>query len=294
MNQFPKISVVMPCYNMEEYIEQTIKSILNQEYPNLELIIVDGGSTDNSLNIIKKYVDKVNILISEKDNGQYDAINKGFSHATGDIFCWINADDVYFSWTFKTVAKIFTSRDDISWLAGVPAFLNEDGSIKKIYNKISAKYRKGILNGWYRGDYYGFLQQESMFWRKDLWLKAGGLKLEYTLAADFFLWTEFAKYSEIWSLHIPLAAFRVRNESRSKVQFYKYMLQVTQICSKLKPVPMIYRILGRKKNMNHLLRLLTFKPNLVIHQPFNSEVLIYEKRYSSLAGLTLGILLREL
>ena len=101
MNQFPKISVVMPCYNMEEYIEQTIKSILNQEYPNLELIIVDGGSTDNSLNIIKKYVDKVNILISEKDNGQYDAINKGFSHATGDIFCWINADDVYFSWTFK-------------------------------------------------------------------------------------------------------------------------------------------------------------------------------------------------
>ena len=294
MSQLPKISVVMPCYNMEKYIEQTIKSILNQDYSNLELIIVDGASTDNSLSIIKKYSDKISVLISEKDKGQYDAINKGFSNATGDIFCWINADDVYFNWTFQTVALIFSKRNDINWLAGIPAFLNESGTIKKIYGKIPAKDRKGIINGWYRGDGYGFLQQESMFWRKELWMKVGGLKMEYSLAADYFLWTEFAKFSDLWSLHTPLAAFRIRNESRSKVQFEKYMLQVNEICKLLKPLPLLFRVLGSNKSINHLLRIMTFKKHLVIHQPFSSDEYISSKWISSLSGFSFGGLLREL
>ena len=95
-----KISIIVPCYNMEQYIEETLISILNQKYENLELIIVDGLSSDNTLNIISKYEKQISLLISEKDNGQYNAINKGMSFATGDILAWLNADDIYFPWTF--------------------------------------------------------------------------------------------------------------------------------------------------------------------------------------------------
>ena len=84
---------------MEKYIEETILSILNQQYPNLELIIVDGGSSDNTLSILSKYKEQISLLISEKDEGQYNAINKGFSKATGEMLAWLNADDVYFPWT---------------------------------------------------------------------------------------------------------------------------------------------------------------------------------------------------
>ena len=89
-----KISVVTVCYNMAQYIETTIKSVLSQDYPNLEYIVIDGGSTDGTQQIIEKYKDQLAYYVSEPDNGMYDAINKGFSKATGDIIAWINADDV--------------------------------------------------------------------------------------------------------------------------------------------------------------------------------------------------------
>ena len=105
--KYPKISIVTPSFNQAEFLEQTICSVLNQNYPNLEYIIIDGGSTDGSVEIIKKYADKFTYWVSEKDNGQYDAINKGFSHTTGDIMGWINSSDIYYPWTLSMIAEIF-------------------------------------------------------------------------------------------------------------------------------------------------------------------------------------------
>ena len=96
MKNLPKISIVTPSFNQAQFIEETILSVLNQNYPNLEYIIIDGGSTDGSVDIIKKYADKIAYWVSEKDSGMYDAINKGFGKSTGEILAWINSDDIFF------------------------------------------------------------------------------------------------------------------------------------------------------------------------------------------------------
>lgn len=118
MKEKLKISVVTVCYNMEGTIEETILSVLNQNYPNLEYIIIDGNSTDDTMLIVNKYKDKISTIVSEPDNGMYDAIHKGFSMATGDILAWINADDSYMPWTFKYVNEVFTDLPDVDWIVG--------------------------------------------------------------------------------------------------------------------------------------------------------------------------------
>lgn len=103
---FPKLSIIVPSYNQGAYIEETLLSIINQDYPNKELIIIDGGSTDNSVSIIKKYEQHIVYWVSEKDNGQSHAINKGFARATGDYIAWMNSDDLYYKDAFKTIFLI--------------------------------------------------------------------------------------------------------------------------------------------------------------------------------------------
>ena len=103
----PKISIVMPSYNKVKFIERSILSILNQDYPNTELIIIDGGSDDGTIDIIKKYDHKISFWISEKDQGQSDALNKGFKHCSGEIYGWLNSDDLYLPNAFKNAIYFF-------------------------------------------------------------------------------------------------------------------------------------------------------------------------------------------
>ena len=145
-----KISVVTVCYNMAQYIEATIKSVLSQGYPNLEYIIIDGGSTDGTQQIIEKYQDQLAYYVSEPDNGMYDAINKGFLKATGDIIAWINADDIYMPWTLHTINDVFTCFPETKWLGGKYAFLNENGTLAQIFPQTSIRCSKDIYNGWCR------------------------------------------------------------------------------------------------------------------------------------------------
>src|SRR5215469_5586779 len=99
-SSLPKISIVTPSFNQAEFLEETIRSVLDQNYPNLEYVVVDGGSTDGSVDIIKKYAHRLAWWVSEPDDGQYAAINKGFKHSSGEIMAWINSDDKYLPWTF--------------------------------------------------------------------------------------------------------------------------------------------------------------------------------------------------
>src|SRR5687768_13083798 len=103
----PKISIITPSYNQGRFIEETILSVINQNYPNLEYIIIDGGSTDNTVEIIRKYEQHLAYWVSEKDGGQSEAINKGFKKATGDIVCWINSDDFFMPGALSKVADCF-------------------------------------------------------------------------------------------------------------------------------------------------------------------------------------------
>ncbi len=110
---YPKISVITPSYNQGQFLEECMKSVLDQNYPNLEYIVIDGGSNDQSVEIIKKYESKLAYWISETDGGQSHAINKGFSHATGDLIAWLNSDDLYYEKSLWKIADIYKRYEDI-------------------------------------------------------------------------------------------------------------------------------------------------------------------------------------
>lgn len=209
------ITIVTPTYNSEEYLEQCILSIKSQSYMEYEHIIVDGGSKDSTLDIIRKYDGTYPMRwISEKDNGMYDAICKGFQMAKGDICCWLNSDDIYMPWTLEAVTNIFNNKE-IQWCTGIPAHIDETGvqyfdTVSKV---IYPQY--AIKRGWMDGRKLGCIQQESTFWRKSLYTKADGLNSYYKLAGDFFLWRAFSQYAKLYTANSVLAAFRVHKGQKS-------------------------------------------------------------------------------
>src|SRR5437016_7897009 len=125
VNSYPKISVVTPSYNQGSYLEKTILSVLNQEYPNIEYIVIDGGSTDNSLDIIKKYEKHLKYWVSEPDRGQSNAINKGFSHATGDLLTWLSSDDYYMPGALWALATMAMAHREASVFVGAGRIIDE-------------------------------------------------------------------------------------------------------------------------------------------------------------------------
>ena len=269
-----KISVVTVCYNMAQYIETTIKSVLSQDYPNLEYIVIDGGSTDGTQQIIEKYKDQLAYYVSEPDNGMYDAINKGFSKATGDIIAWINADDIYMPWTLKTINEVFTKYPETQWLGGKYAFLNEDGTLAQIFPKTSIRCQKDIKNGWCREGMLGPLQQESMFWRSELYTQSGGLDTSYKYAGDFELWTRFAQHASLSKIDLPLAAFRKRTTSLSKAGKEKYDAEIERAISGKPKYPNIFwRILHNKSIVVQLLRMLRCRSGEIFYYALSSQKL---------------------
>lgn len=274
MEKYFKISVVTVCYNMAQYIETTIKSVLSQEYPNLEYIIIDGGSTDGTQKIIEKYKEQLAYYISEPDNGMYDAINKGFSKATGDIIAWINADDIYMPWTLQTVNDVFTNYPETQWLGGKYAFLNEDGTLAQIFPKTSIRCQKDIKNGWCREGVLGPLQQESMFWKREVYVKSGGLDTSYKYAGDFELWTRFAEHTCLTKIDIPLAAFRKRKTSLSKAGKEKYDAEIEKaICKKPKFPNVFWRMLHKSGIVVQLLRLLRYRKGEILFYNMTTQKL---------------------
>ena len=277
---------------MEKYIEVTLKSIINQNYNDLELIIIDGGSTDNTLSIIDRYNDYINVLVSEPDLGQYNAVNKGMKLATGDVFAWINADDMYFPWTFKHVSDFFKKFPDQQWISGANALMDNDGVVHSLNRNIIAKPNEFIKNGWFRKGLFGYLQQEGMFWRRELWEKSKGLNEEYVLAADYDLWIRFSNNCELVSFGIPLACFRIRSNSRSVSMEEKYYNEVSLIYSKLKKPSFLLRFFGKKSiATNILIRKLIIKSSLIYYFSPLLKQWILKRKKTSLGTYTLTQLL---
>ena len=205
---WPKISIVTPSFNQADYLEATILSILNQNYPNLEYIIIDGGSTDNSVEIIKKYADKLTFWVSEPDNGLYDAVQKGFKQSTGGIMAWLNSDDLYHPNALKTVAEIFNSFADIQWMTTTPTAFDETGRTVNVTDSLKIKWSKFRF---YAGD-FRWIQQESTFWRRSLWQKAGErMAVNLRFAGDFELWLRFFRYEKLYFISTLTGGFRLRS-----------------------------------------------------------------------------------
>ncbi len=292
MSPCPKITVVTPCYNAENNIERSILSILSQRYENLEYIVVDGFSTDHTIDVIEKYRDRITCVIHEPDKGMYDAIRKGFARATGDVLCWLNADDQSMPWTLRTIGEIFENHPDVDWVMGVPAFLNEKYQLTKIYTQPAAIPRKYIQNGWCRSDVRGLLQQENMFWRRSLYERAGGIDSSYRAAGDFELWTRFARYADLATVDIPFSAFMKRADSLSR-RDSTYEDEVETILRGRKKYPSFLWKIGAKVSViRALMRLLVHYKTPLIYYSERRQCFTKINSWRNVSGNSLSEIIR--
>jgi glycosyltransferase involved in cell wall biosynthesis len=223
----PTISIVTPSYNQVSFLEATIQSILSQKYPALEYIVMDGGSTDGSVDVICRYESELAHWESQKDRGQYDAINRGFARSSGEIMGWLNSDDMHMPWTLEIVGEIFASFPEIEWLTTMYP-LEWDSSGRVVQGSYRPGFsRKAFLRGENLADW---IQQESTFWRRSLWDRAGGhLDTRVSLAADFELWARFFRVAELWTARTPLAGFRMHPEQKTTQLYDKYVREAREV-----------------------------------------------------------------
>ena len=198
------ISIVTPSYHQARYIEETIQSVLSQGYPQIEYIIVDGGSTDGTVNIIKKYEDQLAWWLSEKDRGQTDAINKGFARANGDILGWINSDDTYEPGAVAAAAKFLQEHPKVGMVYGDCNYINENGRVIGKFHSAQTNYRL-LRQG------FTHIPQQTMFFRADLWKQVGPLDPSFYFAMDYDLWTRIASRTEINYVPQTWANFRLQD-----------------------------------------------------------------------------------
>jgi glycosyltransferase involved in cell wall biosynthesis len=204
----PRITVVTPSFNQDKYLEQTISSVLGQNYPNLEYMVIDGGSTDGSVEIIRKFQDGIAYWVSEKDRGQSHAINKGLERATGDIIAYLNSDDFYLDGTLQRVADYFVSRPEIDLIHGRCRIVDEGGA--KIGEQVGSitRYEEMIdcWDVWSRGLY--FLQPE-VFWTRRIMDRIGLLREDLHWVLDYDYWLRILRGGgAVGFVDYELAAFR--------------------------------------------------------------------------------------
>ena len=219
---WPKISIVTPSYNQALFLEETIRSVLMQGYPNLEYIIIDGGSTDGSVEIIKKYEPWLSVWVSENDKGQSHVINKGFQHASGEIMAWINSDDYYAENAFEKVAATSIENPESLWFAGLTNQVNFEGKVIQP----GRKYEEELTN-WYVGSPY---LQQGIFWRRSLWDLNGDLDERLHYSFDYDMLMRFIQHQPFatW-IDAHLANFRIHPESKTNKDQLKFMKERQKI-----------------------------------------------------------------
>lgn len=218
---FPRISVVTPSFNQGPFLERTILSVLDQHYPNLEYIIIDGGSTDNSPEIIRRYEKHLAFWVSEPDRGQSHAINKGFARATGELLAWLNSDDYYLPNALHSVADAMLTTSDAQVFVGSADWLTLDGAVRR-RKAPPPEITLDSLYNWMRGT--DFLQP-SCFFRDTAWRQAGPLDEETHITFDLDLWFRMITRGSIFKvLDVPLSVALLHPSAKTTA--YSYLAHV--------------------------------------------------------------------
>jgi glycosyltransferase involved in cell wall biosynthesis len=219
---FPLVSIVTPSYNQAHFLEQTILSVLEQDYPNLEYLIIDGGSTDGSLEIIRRYETRLTWWISEPDRGQTDAINKGFARSSGAIMAWLNSDDLYLPGAVSEAVDYLKTHPEAGMVYGDANLVDETGTVIGQFPARQTDYHR-LLQG------YVHIPQQAAFFRGDLWRQVGPLDPTFFFAMDYDLWVRLAKIAPLHYHPRLWASFRIHGEGKSVAsddRCYPEMLRV--------------------------------------------------------------------
>jgi len=205
---WPLVSIVTPSYNQACYLESTIRSVLEQDYPNLEYIIVDGGSSDGSVEIIRRYAERLAWWVSEKDRGQTDAINKGFAHAQGQVLAWLNSDDTYQPQAIAEAVRSLQDHPEAGLAYGDANFIDENGRVIGRFPAAQTDYRR-LRQG------YVHIPQQASFWRADLWRSVGPLDPSFYFAMDYDLWVRLAALAPLQYTRRIWANFRLHTQGKT-------------------------------------------------------------------------------
>jgi glycosyltransferase involved in cell wall biosynthesis len=206
----PLVSIVTPSYNQARYLEETIQSVLGQDYPNLEYLIVDGGSTDGSREIIERYQDRLAWWVSEPDRGQTDAINKGFARARGEIFAWLNSDDTYEPGAISEAVAYLQAHPEVGMVYGDANLIDENGALIGKFPARQTDYRR-LRRG------YVHIPQQAAFFRASLWREVGPLDDTFYFAMDYDLWVRIARRAPLRYQPRTWANFRLHASGKSVV-----------------------------------------------------------------------------
>ncbi len=221
--KLPLISIVTPSYNQAQFIRATIDSVLSQDYPNLEYFVMDGGSTDGTVDILKSYGDKIT-WVSKKDAGQADAINKGLKLSKGQILAYINSDDIYLPGTLRRVGEYYANTH-ADWITGDCLTIDVAGNPSKA-NTIISVYKRFLMAIYSPTTLRiadSMLPQPSTFWSRKAWEQIGEFNIKYHYVMDYDYWLRMAKYFRPHDLKVALSGFRFQQDSKSQTGRVKLM-----------------------------------------------------------------------
>jgi GT2 family glycosyltransferase len=223
------VSIITPSYNQASYLEQTIQSVLGQDYPRVEYLVIDGASTDGSVEIVKKYENRLAYWISEKDRGQADAINKGLARAKGDILAWLNSDDYYLPNTISAVVKCFEENPDVVMVYGDMLAVNGNGQTINVI-----KYKQLALEDLIC---FQIIGQSSVFFRRSALEKTGLLDTSFHFMLDHHLWIRLAQQGRI--LHVPQvwSAARYHAEAKNRARAAEFGREAFRVMEWAKTQP---------------------------------------------------------
>ncbi|HTX17220.1 MAG TPA: glycosyltransferase family 2 protein, partial [Bacteroidota bacterium] len=207
----PRIAVVTPSYNQAAFLERTMRSVLEQDYPELEYIVLDGGSTDDSPKIIGRYASSLAYWESRKDNGQADAVARGFERSSAEILAYINSDDFYFPGAFRRAGEVFSTHPSVEWVIGRSTVVDAGETLMYNWRPPKVTYRSLLFSGPY-------FHQPSSFWRRSAYDAVGGFDRSLHFAFDYDLFLRLAKRGRPYMVDERLASFRIHATSKTTTQ----------------------------------------------------------------------------